>query len=108
MGHTKNMENLNKKEVKLLGILLSCNHNELIAQNYNPILVKMKHQSKLWAKRKRPLAGKITVVKTMLTSRLAYCMSCLLSPSPHYWKEVNNLLYTFIANVKTEKFTRKP
>ena len=52
------------------------------------------------------VAGKITIIKTLITSKLVYIMSNLPSPNPTFWKEVNYILYKFIYNGKQDKIKR--
>ena len=72
-----------------------------------PILEKMKDTIKTWSKRSLSLAGKICVIKTLILSKLIYCMTVLPSPDEEYWKEVDTLLHKFIAGNATEKLKRK-
>ena len=60
-----------------------------------------------WKDRKVSIAGKINIVKSLVTSKLVYAMTNLPSPDQDYWKEVNHLLYKFLYNEKSEKIKRE-
>ena len=75
--------------------------------NYVPVLDKMKTTTEMWMKRHLSLAGKITIIKTMILSKLIYCMTVLPRPPNDYLKEVEKLLYGFLTNRKLDKLCRK-
>lgn len=102
----KEYRKLVKEEVKVLGIMISTNKQKLIQSNYNPVLEKMKNKASIWSKRKLSLAGKIAIVKSLITSQLVYCITVLPSPPKEYWKEANKILFSFLANNSTEKLKR--
>ena len=102
----KEHRKLIKEEVKMLGIMISTNKQKLQHSNYDPVLEKMRNKAAIWSKRRLSLAGKIAIIKTLITSQLVYCMTVLPSPNKEYWKEVNKILFGFLANNKTEKLKR--
>ena len=59
-----------------------------------------------WKNRPISLAGKIAIIKSLVTSKLTYCQSVLASPNQEYWKEIETLLYNFINNGQTDKIKR--
>ena len=59
-----------------------------------------------WKSRRMSLAGKISIIKSLITSKLIYCISTLPSPSKPFWEEANKLLYKFIYDGKGEKIKR--
>jgi len=95
-----------KDEVKSLGIWISNNTNSMVKKNYELCRAKITHNISVWKRRKMSLAGKISIIKTMLTSQLVYCMTVLPSPAKDFWKAVEKELYEFIADSKTEKIKR--
>ena len=52
------------------------------------------------------LAGKISITKTMLTSQLVFCMTNLPPPPEKMWKEIEQMIYGFLSNNKSEKMKR--
>jgi len=98
--------NLVKGEVKVLGLKLQSDPIKTSETNYNEAKEKMKNSLVNWSKRKMSLAGKICVIKSMITSQLMYCVNNLTSPKTDYWKEIENLLYRFINDDKPDKIKR--
>jgi len=98
--------NLIKKELKILGLKITNSSKETTEINYQEALEKMKSTIDLWNKRKMSLAGKICIIKTMITSKLVYCMNNLASPNEDYWKEVERILYKFVNDGKPDKIKR--
>ncbi len=92
--------------VKVLGINISHNHNELMSTNYNPILNKMENIVKIWSMRDLTLYGKATVVKTFIQSQLVYQLSVLPSPSKLFHKKVEKLIFKYLWNNKPDKIKR--
>ena len=60
----------------------------------------------IWTRRKLTLYGKATVIKSLGLSNLTYLMSCLPVPID-FTKEINQILYRFLWNKKTDKIKRK-
>jgi len=98
--------NLIKQELKILGLKITKNNKETTNKNYREAMEKMKETIEIWSKRKMSLAGKICIVKTMITSKLLYCMNNLASPTEEYWKEVEQILYNFVNDGKPDKIKR--
>ena len=98
--------NIIKDTVNILGIKVCKNRKEMMRSNYNPIRDRIEDTIKCWSKRKLSLAGKICVIKTMILSKLIYCMTVLPSPSTQYWNDINKMLFKFIANMGSEKLKR--
>ena len=67
---------------------------------------KMQANIAIWKSRNMSLAGRISITKTMLTSQLVYCMTNLPPPPEHMWKQIEQLIYGFLANNKSEKMKR--
>ena len=74
--------------------------------NYEEILGKMKATLDKWNERRTSIGGKISIVKSLVTSKLIYALTNLPAPDAEYWKEVNQLLYKFVHNGKSEKIKR--
>ena len=96
-----------KDSVKVLGIHISKDPLITFNLNYAPVLEKMKNITEIWMKRHLSLAGKIIIIKTMILSKLIYCMTVLPKPPGNYLKDVDTILYKFLSNNKPEKHRRK-
>ena len=69
-----------KQEVKTLGLRIQTDNKQTTTTNYTECMEKMKTTLMIWSKRSMSLAGKISVIKSLVTSKLTYCMACLPSP----------------------------
>jgi len=103
----KNMRKLVKEELRILGLKISKDNQQTTSKNYQEALDKMKATVDLWKRRQMSLAGKICIIKTMITSKLQYCMNNLASPPKEFWKEVEELLYNFLNDNKPDKIKRE-
>ena len=66
-----------KEEVKILGVMLLTDKQNMQQNNYSPILDKRKKMTTIWAKRRISLADEIALIKTLIISQLVYCMMVL-------------------------------
>jgi len=101
------LKGLVKEEVKILGIKIQKDRKLTTETNYREVLEKMKSSIECWSRRSMSLAGKICIIKTMITSKLMYCVNNLASPDEKYWKEVEEILYNFVNNGKPDKIKRE-
>ena len=87
-----------KGTLRILGTNLGkpedVNHNDA----YADLLEKMAATLNKWKHRKMSIAGKIMIIKTLITPKLVYTMSNLKSPYPSFWSKVNNILFSFISD----------
>ena len=60
----------------------------------------------MWKKRNLTVLGKITVVKTILLSKLAHLFISLPSPSKVYIKALETIFYNYIWGSKTDRVSR--
>ena len=97
---------ITRDHIKVLGIKEQTSKKRIIEDNYKPTLDNMKETTKTWSRRKLSLVGQICIIKTLILSYLIYCRTVLPSPEDDYWKEVNTILYNFIAGSQTEKLKR--
>ena len=84
--------------VKLLGVLISTDLNEMIEINYKPILSKIKNTINMWKMRNLTINGKVTIVKTLLVSKLVYLLSVLPTPNISIFEQINSLIFKYIWN----------
>ena len=59
-----------------------------------------------WSKRDLTPFGKITVIKTLVISKIVHILISLPTPSPKVVKEINTLLYKFLWSDKPDKIKR--
>ena len=75
-----------KENIKSLGLVISTDPAKTKRANYEEVIDKMKTVLTTWRNRRTSLAGKINIIKSLVTSKLVYAMSNLPSPEPEYWK----------------------
>ena len=82
--------------IEVLGIILSPNIVETATVNYSKVLGKINKTIELWSSQKLTLYGKISIINTVLLSKLIYRLSCLPSPSPDIIKLIEDKLLEFL------------
>ena len=95
-----------KENVKTLGVWLSIHPEITISDNYDEKLKNIKAILSCWKYRRLTLMRKITVLKSLVVSQLAY----ILSPLPSNYKiinEINDTFYRFLWNDKGDKIKLK-
>ena len=92
-------------KVNALGVWFSTIKEESAMLNFQEKKEKISKIIENWQFRRLTLLGKITVIKSLLASRLVYILSPLPTPSG-YLKEINSLLYKFLWNGKCDKIKR--
>jgi exonuclease III len=108
-----NPENLDKDispyirdYVKMLGINISRNKEEIIELNYKPILDKIEHTLTWWQYKGLSIHGKIVVLKTLVISKLIYALSVIPSPPKKTLEDLQKKLYEFVWDGKGDKIKR--
>ena len=94
------MEN---EPLKVLGILVSPNLNEILEKNITPIIEKINSIIKIWGQRKLTLFGKTTVIKYLLESQRIYRLSVLPSPKIETLRNIDKILFDFLWDKKPHK-----
>ena len=95
-----------KYKVKTLGLWLSVKPELSALLNYNEKIEKIRKILSCWKYRRLSLLGRITVLKSLVSSQLVYLLSCL--PSNYsVINEINTLFYQFLCNGKGDKIKRK-
>ena len=89
-----------------LGIEFDVDLHKIVRMNYDKKLVKIKAIIESWKKRVLTPIGKITVIKTLLTSQLNHLFISLPNPNEDFIKKINTLLYQFLWNNKPDKIKR--
>ena len=89
-----------------LGIEYDVDLNNIIKLNYDKKLVKIKNIVKSWRRRILTPLGKITVIKTLLTSQLNHLFMSIPNPNELFIKKLNTLLFKYIWDEKPDKIKR--
>ena len=94
-----------KNKVKALGVWLSTYPEETMELNYREKLTKVNNCLTSWEYRRLSFLGKITVLKSLIASKLVYILSPL--PTNHRaLEEINNLFFKFLWSGKGDKIKR--
>ena len=94
-----------KAEFKLLGIEFSTDIDAMPEINYSKALEKIKIDIRKWQTRPLTPLGKITVIKSLLLSKLINLFTTL--PTTHSFLEnINKIFFQFLWNMKPDKIKR--
>ena len=78
----------------------------MVQYNYSENIKQIKDQMSLWLKRSLTVLGRITVVKSLLVSKLNYLFLSLPNPTNEMMKEIERSLYNFIWEGKPDTISR--
>ena len=81
---------------KILGITFSTNLESMVLTNYSFVIVTLKKLIAQWSKRNLTVFGRVTVVKSLLMSKLTYLILSLPNPPEDTVKELNVMFFNFI------------
>ena len=93
------------KSVKTLGIIFNKNKNEMLTQNWDSRIVKIKSIIQSWSNRQLSMIGKVQIIKSLLIPQITYLYSVLPMPKK-YIQSVNKIIFKFLWNGKSEKIKR--
>ena len=82
-----------KTTFQLLGIQFSINLKDITNNNMVPKIIKIKNILKQWKKRNLTPIGKITVLKTLVLSKLNHIFISLPTPSEQKLKEIEKYFF---------------
>ena len=72
------------KSVKTLGIIFNKNKNEMLTQNWDSRIVKIKSIIQSWSNRQLSMIGKVQIIKSLLIPQITYLYSVLPMPKNIY------------------------
>lgn len=96
----------NPDTFKVLGVVFSTNVNEISSLNYNDKLNDILKTIKPWTRRQLTPFGKITILKTLVLSKLTYLFINIPDPSDEFLKELDKLCFEFLWNGKNNKISK--
>ena len=94
------------ESLKVLGILVSSNSDEVLDKNITPTIEKINSITKIWGQRKLTLFGKTTVIKSLLESQLIYGLSVLPSPKTETLRNIDKLLFDLLWDKKPHRIKK--
>ena len=97
----------NQNDFTILGIKFSCNLDTIIDINYNTKIIEIEKEMKQWAKRILTPLGRLTVLKTLLVSKLNHLIISLPNPSAVTISKLNKAFFEFIWKSSTDRIKRE-
>ena len=91
----------------LLGIKFSVDLDLIISLNYDPILDDVSKSINVWKKRFLTPLGKITVLKTIILSKLNHLFMSIPNPDQSVINKLQSTFFKFIWDDKPDKIGRK-
>ena len=96
----------NQNNFEILGISFSCNLDTMIQLNYVKKLKQIDRDLKQWSKRILTPFGRITVLKTLIISKLNHLFISLPNPSDDLINYLQKRFFSFVWNSKTDRIKR--
>ena len=90
-----------------LGVTFSTDLMSIPELNYTNKFEEIKNTIRSWSKRLISPLGKITIVKSLLLSKLTHLFISLPKPGENEIKELEKMFYKFIWNNKNDRVARK-
>ena len=88
---------------KVLGIHFSVNINEITNINFEGKMDEVKREISRWNKRNMTPLGKITIIKTLIISKLTHLLINLPDPPLRFLKELETAIFKFLWGGNTHK-----
>lgn len=82
--------------IKILGITFSNNNSDIVQVNTEPKIEQIKREIVQWNRRNISPLGKITVIKSLLLSKLIHLLTVLPSPSQTTSKQLERIFFSFL------------
>ena len=93
-------------EFTLLGIDYSVELDLIPIINFKKILKSITSEIEKWSRRKLTLIGRITVIKSLLLSKINHLLSFLPNPDDKTTKEIETKLFNYLWDKKPDKIKR--
>ena len=93
-------------ELRILGIVFNKSNRNLTSSNVAAIIPNIVKVVAQWRRRNLTLAGKVTIVKSLLISKLVHILTALPNPCKEIIKKLNNILFRFVWNNGPDKVKR--
>ena len=96
----------NPTSFNILGVDFTVDLKNITDINIEKKLIDMQREINKWSKRDLTPFGKVTVIKTLIISKIVHIFISLPSPSPKMFKKINAMLYEFLWDGKPDKMKR--
>ena len=94
------------QEFEILGLKFSVHLDNIVSLNFNPKILEIKRMINNWEKRQLTPLGKITVIKTLLLSKINHLLISLPNPKPQTVKQIEELFSGFLWSDKPSKISK--
>ena len=94
------------QDMKVLGVVFPKNLKNVTEINIRPRLVQIEKEIVQWRRRYLTPFGKITVIKSLLISKLVHLLLALPNPTATMLKEIEKMFYNFIWGSKRDAIKR--
>ena len=96
----------NPKSFSILGIDFTKDLENITDINIEKKLVEMQKEINAWSKRDLTPFGRVTVIKSLIISKIVHILIALPTPSFKLMKKINKMLYDFLWDNKPDKIKR--
>ena len=93
-------------ELKILGIIFKCDLRNITEYNLDKKLITLQNDITQWNRRYITPIGKITVIKSILLSKLVHLFLALPNPDQKYLKKIEQILFRFLWSNKPDRIKR--
>ena len=96
----------NPNTFSILGVEFTTDLKDITDINIRKKLTEMQHNLNEWSKRDLTPFGKVTVLKTLIISKIVHLLIALPTPSVKIINEINTMFYKFLWDEKPDKMRR--
>lgn len=96
----------NPKTFTILGVEFTTDLQNITDINIRKKLTEIEKDLNSWSNRDLTPFGKVTVIKTLIISKIVHLLIALPTPSTNIINEINNLFYNFLWDGKPDKMRR--
>ena len=92
--------------LKILGVSFTTDNNDITQCNFEPKLLQIEKEIEQWRRRNITPIGRITVIKSLLISKLVHLFTALPNPSQTEVKRLERILFQFLWAGKRDPVKR--
>ena len=96
----------NPVDFNILGVIFTTDLKNITDKNIERKLKDMQNEINKWTKRDLTPFGKVTVIKSLVISKIVHILLALPSPSEKLFKRIENMLFDFLWDGKPDKIKR--
>ena len=93
-------------ELNVLGIIFQKDNAEITTNNLKHKIIGLKKDIQQWSRRHITLLGKVTVIKSLLLSKLVHVFLSLPTPSENDIRQIETMFFRFLWDDKPDRVKR--